>query len=80
MTEDDELAQIRKKKLEEMMERQRGALAPKRSTVIEVFTSPTCPHCPRALTMAKEVASQNGKSAFVGAPPSIEALRQALRP
>ena len=113
MPEDDELALIRKKKMEEMMERQRGALAPKRPTVIEVFTSPTCPHCPRALTMAKEVAAQmpgiqvveqstatpqgfakaafygvqavptvfiNGKSAFVGAPPSVEALRQAVRP
>ncbi len=112
MTEDDELAQIRKKKLEELMRRKQEILAPKPPTVIEVFTSPTCPHCPRALSMAKELAMQmpgiqvveqstatpqgyakaalygvqavptifiNGKRAFVGAPPSIEALRQALK-
>jgi len=112
MTEDDELLLIRKKKLQEMMKTQSDNMAPKRSTVIEVFTSPTCPHCPRALLMAKEVASSmpgiqvveqstatpqgfakaalynvqavptvfiNGKRAFVGAPPSVEALRQAAR-
>lgn len=112
MPEDDELAKIKRKKLEEMIKRQRDILAPKPPVVIEVFTSPTCPHCPRALIMAKEVAAQmpgvqvveqstatpqgfakaafygvqavptvfiNGKSAFVGAPPSIEALRQAVR-
>ncbi len=114
MTEDDELAQIRKKKLEEMMKQQQEALAPKPpkpATVIEVFTSPTCPHCPNALMMAKQLAVQipgiqvvelstatqqgytkaamygvqavptifiNGKRAFVGAPPSIEALRRAV--
>jgi thioredoxin 1 len=112
MTEDNELAQIKKKKLEELMKRQREILTPKRSVVIEVFTSPSCPHCPRALIMAKELAAQmpgiqaieqstatpqgmakaafynvqavptifiNGKRAFVGAPPSIEALRQAVK-
>ena len=109
---DDELALIRKKRLEEMMKRQKDILTPKPPVVIEVFTSPTCPHCPRALAMAKEVAAQspgiqvveqstatphglakaafygvqavptiyiNGKRAFVGAPPSIEALRQAIK-
>lgn len=113
MPEDDELAIIRKKRLEEMMERQKEALSPRPPVVIEVFTSPTCPHCPRALLMAKEVAAQipgvrvveqstatpqglakaafydvqavptvfiNGKRAFVGAPPSVEALRQAVKP
>ncbi len=112
MTENDELAQIRKKKLEELMKLQKETLAPKPPTVIEVFTSPTCPHCPRALSMAKQLAMQipgiqvveqstatpqgyakaalydvqavptvfiNGKRAFVGAPPSIEALRQAVK-
>jgi thioredoxin 1 len=112
MTEDDELAQIRKKKLEELMRRKQEILAPKPPAVIEVFTSPTCPHCPRALSIAKELAIQmpgiqvveqstatpqgyakaalygvqavptifiNGKRAFVGAPPSIEALGQALK-
>jgi thioredoxin 1 len=111
MTEDDELAQIRKKKLEEMMRRQRESLVTRPPAVIEVFTSPTCPHCPRALEMARLVAIQipgiqvveqstatphgyakaalygvqavptiyiNGKRAFVGAPPSIEALQQAV--
>ncbi len=109
---DDELALIRKKRLEEMMKRQKDILTPKPPVVIEVFTSPTCPHCPRALAMAKEVAARlpgiqvveqstetpqglakaafygvqavpiiyiNGKRAFVGAPPSIEALRQAVK-
>ncbi len=109
---DDELALIRKKKLEEMMKRQKDLMSPKPQTVIEVFTSPACPHCPRALAMAKELASQvpgiqvveqstaspqgfakaafygvqavptvfiNGKRAFVGAPPSLEALRQAAK-
>lgn len=115
MTESDELAQIRKKKLEELMKRQQEAAAPRTAkppTVIEVFTSPTCPHCPRALTMAKQLAAQvsgiqvieqstatpqgyakaaqygvqavptvfiNGKCAFVGAPPSVEALRRAIK-
>ena len=112
MAEDDELAQIRKKKLEELMKRQHEAADPKPQVVIEVFTSPDCPHCPRALAMAQELASQmpgiqavevstatpqgfaraalydvkavptvfiNRKRAFVGAPPSIEALRHALR-
>ncbi|MDP2765873.1 MAG: thioredoxin family protein [Candidatus Methanoperedens sp.] len=111
MIEDEELARIRKKKLEELLKQQHERLAP-HSTVIEVFTSPTCPHCPRALSMAKQLAMQmtgilvvelstatpqgyakaalygvqavptvfiNGKRAFVGAPPSIEALRQALK-
>lgn len=111
MTE-DELALIRKKKMEELMKRQQDILTPKPPAVIEVFTSPTCPHCPRAITMAKEVAMQmpgvqvvevstatpqgyakaalygvqavpiifiNRKRAFVGAPPSMEALRQALK-
>ncbi len=110
MTEDEELALIRKKKLEEMMRRRRESSAP-RQTVIEVFTSPTCPHCPRALEMARQLAIQmpgiqvveqstatpqgyakaalygvqavpmifvNGKRAFVGAPPSMEALRQFI--
>ncbi len=58
MTEDDELALIKKKKLEELMKRQQDILAPKPPAVIEVFTSPTCPHCPRALEMAKQVAMQ----------------------
>ncbi len=112
MTEDDELALIRKKKLEEMMMRQREVLSPKPPPVIiEVFTSPTCPHCQRALEMARQLAVQmpgiqvveqstatpqgfakaayysvqavptvfiNGKRAFVGAPPSMEALRQFI--
>lgn len=111
MTEDDELVNIRKKKLEELMKKQKEMQAPKPATIIEVFTSPTCPHCPQALMMAKRLASQmegvqvveqstatpqgmgkaafygvqavptvfiNGKQAFVGAPPSIEALRQAV--
>ncbi|MCZ7362820.1 MAG: thioredoxin family protein [Candidatus Methanoperedens sp.] len=112
MPEVDELAQIRKKKLDELMKRRRDILTPKRSVVIEVFTSPDCPHCPRAFMMAKELAAQmpeiqvvelstatpqglgkaafygvkgvptifiNGKRAFVGAPPSLEALRQAVK-
>jgi len=45
MPEDDELSLIRKKKLQEMIKQQSEKMAPKRSTVIEVFTSPTCPHC-----------------------------------
>ncbi|MCX9012624.1 MAG: thioredoxin family protein [Candidatus Methanoperedens sp.] len=112
MSEDNELAQIKKKKLEELMRRQREVLAPKPPTIIEVFTSPTCPHCPRALAMAKQLAAQvpgiqvveqstatsqgyakaalykvqavptvfiNGKRAFVGAPPSVGALRDAVK-
>ncbi|MFZ3166017.1 MAG: thioredoxin family protein [Candidatus Methanoperedens sp.] len=112
MSEDDELAQIKKKRLEELMKRQHEAVTPKRQIVIEVFTSPTCPHCPTAVAMAKEVASQtrgvqafeistgtpqgfakaalygvkavptvfiDHKCAFVGAPPSIEALRKAVK-
>ncbi len=111
MTEDDELALIRKKKLEELLKRQQESLTPKPPVVIEVFTSPTCPHCPRAFFLARQLAMQmpgiqvvelstatpagyakaalygvqavptifiNGKRAFVGAPPSIEALRQAV--
>ena len=107
MVEDEELAKIRQKKLEDLMKRKQEA-----PIVIEVFSSPTCPHCPSALLMAKELAAQmpgirvveqstatpqgyakaafygvqavptifiNGKRAFVGAPPSMEALRQALR-
>ena len=112
MTEDNELALIKKKKLKELLKRQQEIKAPRPSDVIEVFTSPTCPHCPRALVMAKEVAEQvpgiqvielstatpqglakaafygvhavppifiNGKPAFVGAPPSIEALKRAVK-
>ncbi|KCZ71909.1 glutaredoxin-like protein [Candidatus Methanoperedens nitroreducens] len=112
MTEDDELARIRKKKIEELMKRQQESSAPKPQTIVEVFTSPTCPHCPRALMMARQLAVQmpgiqvielstdtpqgyakaalygvqavptifiNGKRAFTGAPPSIEALRQFIR-
>jgi thioredoxin 1 len=112
MNEDNELALIKKKKLEELLKRQQDIKAPRHSIAIEVFTSPTCPHCPRALLMAKEVAMQmpgikvfelstataqglakaafygveavptifiNGKRAFIGAPPSIEALRQAVK-
>ena len=110
MAQDDEIAQIKKKRFEELMKRQQEAAKP--PVVIEVFTSPTCPHCPQALSMAKELASQmpgiqaievstatpqgfakaalygvkavptvfiNRKRAFVGAPPSIEALRQAVK-
>ncbi|NJD77747.1 MAG: glutaredoxin [Candidatus Methanoperedens sp.] len=109
---DEELEKIKKKKLEEMMKRRQDILTPKKPVVIEVFTSPTCPHCPMALSMAKELAAQmpgvqvaelstttpqgmakaafygvqavptiyiNGKRAFVGAPPSLEALRQAVK-
>lgn len=65
MVEDDELAQIKKKRLEELMKRQHEAVNPKPQVVIEVFTSPT--------------VFINRKRAFVGAPPSIEALRQALK-
>jgi thioredoxin 1 len=113
MTEDDELARIRKKKLEKLMKRQQESLKPKPPPVIiEVFTSPACPHCPRALMMANQLAMQmpgiqviehstaspqgfakaalygvqavpmifiNGKRAFVGAPPSLESLRQAVK-
>ena len=113
MTENDELALIRKKKLEELMNKQQIAATPKKSAVIEVFTSPTCPHCPRALEMAQILAAQvpdinirveevstdnpqgfakaamynvqavpmvfvNGKKAFTGAPPTIEALYEAV--
>lgn len=109
---DDELARIKKKKLEELMKRRQDILTPKPPAVIEVFTSPTCPHCPRALEMARQLAMEmtgvqvveqstatpqgyakaalygvqavptvfiNGKRAFVGAPPSIGALRQAVK-
>jgi thioredoxin 1 len=112
MTEDNELALIKKKKLEELLKRQQEIKAPRPPVFIEVFTSPTCPHCPRALSMAKDVAMQvpgiqvievstatpqgfakaalygvqavpaifiNGKRAFIGAPPSIEALKQAIK-
>ena len=114
MTEIDELALIRKKKLEELMNKQQIAATPKKSAVIEVFTSPTCPHCPRALEMAQILAAQvpdinirveevstdnpqgfakaamynvqavpmvfvNGKKAFTGAPPTIEALHEAVK-
>lgn len=110
MTKNGELAEIRKKKLEELLKQQRERVAP-HPIVIEVFTSPTCPHCPRALEMARQLAMQmqgiqvvelstatpagyakatlygvkavptifiSGKRAFVGAPSSIEALRQAV--
>jgi thioredoxin 1 len=110
MPEDDELAKIKKKRLEELMKQQKEASKP--PVVIEVFTSPTCPHCPRALSMAQELAAQmpgvkvfeistgtpqgfakaalygvqavpmvfiNRKRSFVGVPPSVEALRQALK-
>ncbi len=53
--EDDELAQIKKRKLEALLRRHREISAP---VIIEVFTSPTCPHCPRALEMAKQAAMQ----------------------
>lgn len=58
MTENDELALIRKKKFEELMRKQQEASTPKKTAVIEVFTSPTCPHCPRALEMAGMLAAQ----------------------
>jgi thioredoxin 1 len=112
MTEDNELALIKKKKLEELMKRRQDILTPKPLSVIEIFTSPTCPHCPKALEMARHLAMEmpgiqvveqstatpqgfaraafygvqavptlfiNGKRAFVGAPPSMEALRQAVK-
>ena len=114
MTEIDELALIRKKKLEELMKKQQEAATPKKSAVIEVFTSPTCPHCPMALEMAQVLASRvsdidirveeistaipqgmakaamynvqavpmvfvNGKKAFTGAPPTLEALHEAVK-
>jgi thioredoxin 1 len=112
MTEDNELALIKKKKLEELMKRRQDILTPKPPSVIEIFTSPTCPHCPKALEMARHLAMEmpgiqvveqstatpqgfaraafygvqavptvfiNGKRAFVGAPPSMEALRQAVK-
>ncbi|MCX9013711.1 MAG: thioredoxin family protein [Candidatus Methanoperedens sp.] len=112
MTEIDELALIRKKKLEELMKKQQEAAIPKQPAVIEVFTSPTCPHCPRALEMANMLASRvpgirvvevstaipqgmakaamynvqavpmvfvNGKKAFTGAPPTLEALHEAVK-
>ncbi len=53
MSDDDELAQIKKKRLEELMKRQHDAVTPKRQIVIEVFTSPTCPHCPTAVADGK---------------------------
>lgn len=40
------------------MKRRHDILAPKSPAVIEVFTSPTCPHCPRALEMARQVAME----------------------
>ncbi len=58
MTEDDELARIKKKKLEELMKRRQDILTPKPPAVIEVFTSPTCPHCPKALEMARQLAME----------------------
>lgn len=112
MAEDDEILQIKKKRLEEMIRRQREAAAPRKQIVIEVFTSPSCPHCPRALAMAQELAGEipgvqaievststpqgmakaalydvkavptvfiNRRRVFVGAPPSIEALRQTVQ-
>ncbi|MDP2845141.1 MAG: thioredoxin family protein [Candidatus Methanoperedens sp.] len=112
MTADDELALIRKKKLEELMKCRQDILTQKPPAVIEVFTSPTCPHCPKALEMARQIAMEmpgiqvveqstampqgfakaayygvqavptvfiNGKRAFVGAPPSVEVLRAAVR-
>lgn len=53
---DDELARIRRKKLEELMKRKRQQEMPK--TIIEVFTSPSCPHCPRAVIMARHLAKE----------------------
>lgn len=112
MAEDDELAQLKKKRLEEMLKRQREAASPKKQIVIEVFTSPSCPHCPGAIAMAQELARGmpnvqaieiptstpqglakaalydvkavptvfiNRRRAFIGAPPSIEELRQAVQ-
>ncbi len=55
---DEELARIRRKKLEELMRRQEEVRKPKRKTIIEVFTSPSCPHCPRAVIMAKQLAKE----------------------
>ncbi|HIH44689.1 MAG TPA: glutaredoxin [Candidatus Methanoperedenaceae archaeon] len=57
MNEEDELLKIRQKKLEKLMA-ERQKTKPVNKVVIEVFTSPTCPHCPRAVEMSKELAIQ----------------------
>ena len=54
----DELEMIRRKKMLELMKRMSGVKVerPKPKAVIEVITSPTCPYCPIALQIAREIA------------------------
>ncbi len=66
--EEDELVRIKKKKLEELLRRQSEISAPK-PVIIEVFTSPTCPHCPKALEMAR--ICKSGALQCAGSPDDI---------
>ncbi|ASJ17375.1 glutaredoxin [Thermococcus chitonophagus] len=53
----DELEFIRRKKMLELMKKA-GIIevVPKKKVLIEVITSPTCPYCPIAMQMAREIA------------------------
>lgn len=61
---DDELARIRQRKMEELLRRRQELKTPaqpkppKPKIIVEVFTSPGCPHCPRALMMARQAEAQ----------------------
>lgn len=58
MNEDDELLRIRQKKLEKLMAERQKPKPAVNAVVIEVFTSPTCPHCPRAVEMSRALAAE----------------------
>lgn len=61
---DDELARIRQRKMEELLRRRQELTTPAQpkpprpKAIVEVFTSPGCPHCPRTLMMARQAEAQ----------------------
>ena len=71
MTEDDELAPIRKKKLEELMRRKQEILFRWQKSLRY--------RCPASRSWSNRQQHRRAMQSFVGAPPSIEALRQALK-
>lgn len=57
---DKELEELRKKRVEELKAKMNGKMEDNSKSIeIEIFTSPTCPHCPAAVRATKELMEQH---------------------
>ena len=70
-----DIEEWKRQKMRELLERRRKAMLP----TVEVLTSPTCPYCPMAVRLAKEMEAKglcNAREISVATPEGMDLARK----